>query len=121
MIVVDGDVVVAGSYMSIDGDTIRGIARWRRSTGEWESIGGGLNVDNSGTIWAAFVLEHSGSIYVGGDFQRAGTLAVSNAARWNGVHWHQLASAIVEERFIRLVARRALTQTTCSKYWIRAR
>lgn len=71
------DLYVGGTFSSARGQTARGVARWG-GVG-WESLGTGLS--GSGVEIDAMTV-YQGDLVVGGRFQQAGALPVSNLARW---------------------------------------
>jgi hypothetical protein len=78
-----GELIAAGTT-SVAGTNY--VARWNGSV--WQGLGSGLACSGScsGTqAKAAAVL--GGNLFVGGRFNRAGGLVVSNIARWNGAAW----------------------------------
>ncbi len=87
-IALKGDDVYAvgwftGSGVSSGGDPVipaKHIARWNGAT--WSSVGGGL--DNMARV---VTFAPDGKMWVGGDFETAGTLAASRIAVWDGTKW----------------------------------
>jgi hypothetical protein len=67
-----------------------GIKAWNDTT--WSALGAGLGKAGvgSGTAWA--IAEHSGSLIVGGEFDLADSVSISNVASWNGSGWDSLGS-----------------------------
>jgi hypothetical protein len=81
-----GEVVVIGGYFRIAGDEVaRGLATWDPATGEFDSIGGGVE----GTVYAALAAPN-GDLIVGGEFISAGGKPANNIARWDGRTWTTL-------------------------------
>lgn len=94
----NGSLYVGGDFTAIDGQPIGGIARWT-GTG-WADVGGGVSDGAFGGD--ARVLEmyvwDDGSIpmlYVGGEFETAGSVSANNIARWNGLTWNNLGSGVL--------------------------
>lgn len=82
-----GELLVGGSFDSVDGVNARNVARWNGTA--WSPIGPGL----VGGVWT---LQH----LPGGDLIAAGGLTIlpgflaSPAARWNGTSWQNLGLGI---------------------------
>jgi hypothetical protein len=84
-IVLNGDDVYAGGLFTKAGDLDVGyIARWNGSA--WSDVGGGVG-QPSGYHRVNALLFHDGVLYVGGQFQGAGTTPATNIARWDGSQW----------------------------------
>lgn len=71
---------VGGTFLSVNGEPIRGIARWNGS--EWSMLGEGLN----GDVYDLAI--HEGQLYAVGDFTASGTQALPFIGRWDGEQWH---------------------------------
>lgn len=56
--------------------------------GSWQGLNSGLN----GTVLAIAQTENGDSLFVGGSFTRADTIAVQNIALWTGGAWHALGA-----------------------------
>jgi hypothetical protein len=89
----DGDdIYVGGNFTTAGGIVVNGIARWNSSTGQWYSLGGGVN----GTVQAIAI---SGDyVYVGGQYDVNEGLC-SSLCRWDRVtsQWHPLGTGLEEE------------------------
>lgn len=80
----------SGSGTTGIGDPIvaaKGIARWNGST--WSGVGGGL--DGSGRVGA---FAPDGKLWVGGEFEHAGTVASTGVAVWDGVKWSAVGTGV---------------------------
>ncbi|MCS7000819.1 MAG: hypothetical protein RML15_06255 [Bacteroidota bacterium] len=76
----DGSVVAAGAFSTIGGVSARSIARWNGST--WQPLGEGISLGGQqGTVNALWV--EGRSLYVAGNFDRAGTIPCANIACWD--------------------------------------
>ena len=76
----DGSIVAGGNFTTIGGTAARSIARWNGSA--WEPIGDGVGLAaQQGIVYALLV--SGGWLYVGGQFDRAGSAPCNNIARWN--------------------------------------
>ncbi len=90
-----GDVIIAGGlFRTSGGDSTNGIASWDGV--EWSSLNSGFNADLYGYNWgsahASTVVGHT--LFVGGDFDTAGGVAVNRIAAWTGSDWIALGSGI---------------------------
>lgn len=89
----DGYIYVAGRFLSVDGVAgTKGLARLNKSTGQWESVGGGIT---SGNYISNMVADGQGNLYAIGDFTRLGNGPVDTPyiARWNGNNWERLGGS----------------------------
>lgn len=84
----NADVLIAGSFVSISGVRMNGIARG--SVGAWQSLGGGVQ---GGRVRAIATMPN-GDIIAAGDFTSAGGVAANRIARWNGAAWSPLGSGV---------------------------
>jgi hypothetical protein len=75
----DGELVIGGSFTSVDGRPAGGIARWNGT--RWSGLGTGMN----NTVYALAV--HDGDLLAGGGFTQAGAVAANRIARWDGAGW----------------------------------
>lgn len=82
-------LVVAGNFLAAGSVAASNIATCDLHTGDWSSIGLGLEID--GSIHALAVLP-GGDLVIGGDFSTVGGAAVSGIARWNGNAWSPLGA-----------------------------
>jgi hypothetical protein len=87
-----GDFFFAGSVSAIH------IAKWNGH--EWSAVGpgltshDGLSAISSVRSLAVFDDGSGPALYAGGEFDRAGTLAVNHIARWNGTSWSALGAGM---------------------------
>lgn len=90
-IAVSGTDVYVGGYFTKAGDlTVNGIAKWDGNS--WSALGTGVAGSNFvGRINAIAV--HGTNVYVGGRFDRAGSVQVANFAKWDGVRWNKMYDA----------------------------
>ncbi|HEX5054093.1 MAG TPA: hypothetical protein VFZ65_20105 [Planctomycetota bacterium] len=83
----NGDLVVGGSFTSIDGVAAACVARWDGAS--WHALGSGTNQP----VTALAVLPNS-DLVVGGGFTVAGGVNARRVARWDGNGWHALGAGI---------------------------
>ena len=82
------DVLIGGSFTTIDGVAASRIARRAGST--WSPLGAGFSAGSVNSITQAA----NGSIYAAGQFASSGATIVNNIAVWNGVSWQALGSGL---------------------------
>jgi trimeric autotransporter adhesin len=80
----NGILYAGGWFTSAGGVPANRIARWDGN--QWSALGDGITgIDWWTTVNAiAFI---GNDVYAGGDFTHAGSLTVSNMAKWNGSEW----------------------------------
>ena len=90
----DDNLYVGGAFSAVLGVSANCIAEWNGSS--WSALGSGIagtGVDGHGPyVQALTVLDNK--LYVGGDFNIAGGMSVTNIAEWNGDAWSALGSGI---------------------------
>jgi hypothetical protein len=79
----EDDLVVAGSFTSIDGVPANNIARWDGSS--WSALDGGMNREVF-----ALAADAENHVYAGGYFSHAGDQTAEFIARWDGIEWSGL-------------------------------
>ena len=84
-----GDIIAGGFFYSAGGVSAQHVARWNGTA--WSPLGSGIANAGNNPV-RALVAMPDGSILVGGEFQTAGGVSVSNIARWNGSTWSALGS-----------------------------
>lgn len=96
-LVASGPYVVLGgdfSRLTLVGDvlehTVNGLVLWDGSEDRWYTLGEGVQKrgsasDYSGTVYALALAGND--LYVGGDFDKAGTVAANRIARFNTADW----------------------------------
>jgi hypothetical protein len=98
----DGQLYVGGHFNEIDGVPAEGVARWDGQG--WHALGAGLGerapwegaARGLGKVYA-LALGPDGSLYAGGEFNEAGTVAASGVARWDGQIWHALGAGLTND------------------------
>ncbi len=94
----DGHVYVGGVFLNAGGIAAPGVARWSPADESWAGLGEGLsNSDGSAAEVYAIAVGVDGDVFVGGLFDRAGSVPVRNIARWDGSQWHALGDGIGNE------------------------
>jgi hypothetical protein len=84
---------VGGAFTLAGGAPANGIARWRNGT--WTTLGTGLHRTSGPALAMALAVYDDGTgpaLFVGGDFDHAGTTSAHNIARWDGTAWSALGS-----------------------------
>jgi hypothetical protein len=77
---INGQLIAAGHFSSIDVVTTTNIAAWNGSS--WTNLGSGLN------DLVLHLAEHNGDLYASGDFTASGAdNTVKHIGRWNGSVW----------------------------------
>lgn len=84
MTVFNGELIVAGDFLTAGGTTVNRIARWNGTT--WAALGTGTGTN--GPVYALAVF--GGQLYVGGNFTTAGGIPANRIARWSGSAWTAL-------------------------------
>lgn len=87
-----GQLFAAGEFQFSGGTTTSCIAQWNGS--QWQAVGGGLQWQLTNTPRARTLTSDGIDLYVGGEFDRAGTTPTSHVARWNGATWQPLGGGI---------------------------
>jgi hypothetical protein len=87
----NGDLYVGGNFSQAGGVTANNVARWNGTT--WSSLGtGAANGVDVGVV--ALAVAGNSEVYVGGYFTRAGGIAASYIAKWNGTAWSSLGTGL---------------------------
>ncbi len=86
------NLYVGGVFRSIGGINASNVAKWDGTS--WSPLGLGVHEWRTGIVGGPIDLAKvyaltvwDGSLYVGGEFEIAGTLNTTNLARWNGMTW----------------------------------
>ena len=98
-LVVYGNVLYVGGFFTSAGRTpATNVAKWDGTS--WSALGAGIGGtglnSNYGTVYALAV-DASGNLYAGGRFTRAGGVAASNVAKWDGSAWSVLGPGTFDE------------------------
>ena len=94
----DGSVYAGGGFTSAGGVTANSVARWDGAA--WRFLGSGVARSEWGDhrAIAALVTAPDGSLYVGGDFEVAGSVTAPGVARWHRstASWQPLGSGLCD-------------------------
>ena len=80
-----GFLYAGGIFTIAEGGPANYMARWDGK--QWSALGGSIGVRFQGANVFALATDDRGNLYVGGWFDSAGGVSVSNLARWNGESW----------------------------------
>jgi hypothetical protein len=85
----NGDVYAGGRFTRAGGVAASNVAKWNGTA--WSPLGAGPANGVDGGVYALAVAGN-GDVYAGGGFTRAGGVAASNVAKWNGTAWSPLGA-----------------------------
>jgi hypothetical protein len=87
-------LVAGGQIARADGQPVNGIARWDGAS--WSAMGSGVNGTNFWPIRCLFSFDDGAgeALYVGGRFMSIDGVPAGSIARWDGVEWSGLGSAL---------------------------
>ena len=88
----NGNIYVGGWIISAGGLPVNNLAMWDGST--WHDVGGGVTHTTYSPEIYTLAVDASGNLYAGGSFDHAGTVAVSNLAKWNGSTWASVGGGV---------------------------
>ena len=88
------DVYVGGNFSQAGGISAEKIAHWNDATHTWSALGDELTHTTTSPEVDAIAIAGNGDVYVGGEFEAAGSLTLNNIARWDGSSWHNLSTGI---------------------------
>lgn len=87
-------VYVGGDFTTAGTVTVNNIAVWDGSS--WGNLQGGLQngtfLQSTQVACHAIAIAETGDVYVGGRFEKAGTINAEGVAIWNGVSWSTLGT-----------------------------
>ncbi len=84
MTVFNGDLVVAGDFLAMNGTAASRLARWNGTT--WAALGAGVSGGSVSSL-AVYTFLNQSALYVGGSFTHAAGLASNCLAIWTGSAW----------------------------------
>ncbi len=98
MLIHDDILYAAGTFTSVTppGEaemTANRIARKSLDTGEWSTMGSGLD---DGSV-RALVVNENGALYAGGCFRQSGSRSLDRVALWDGSEWQPLKAGTEDE------------------------
>lgn len=95
---VNGRDVYVGGRFSIAGNIrANAVAKWNGLAGAWSPLGTGVGVvdTTTGSTPVVYAIDVNGrDVYVGGRFDRAGSVESHNIAHWNGGVWRSMKEGI---------------------------
>lgn len=87
----NGELYAGGGFDSFGGITTNYIAKWNGSA--WSDVGGGfINTTMFNSVRALAV--YNGKLYVGGNFNSAGTATLNHIASWDGGTWADVGGGV---------------------------
>jgi hypothetical protein len=86
------NLYVGGSFTNAGGVLNTNLAKWDGTN--WSAVGTGVGYYDTFSSYVQKVAWRNGQIYIGGTFTTAGTTAVTNFARWDGVSWSQIGGGV---------------------------
>ncbi|MBX3388228.1 MAG: immunoglobulin domain-containing protein [Phycisphaeraceae bacterium] len=91
--VYNGKLMVGSSNVrSIDGVSYGALAQWEGD--HWASVGGGVSGVGLSNAGVRVLKHYKGDLVIAGTFNLAGSVVVSNIARWNGVEWRSMGTGL---------------------------
>jgi hypothetical protein len=88
MTVYDGKLIVGGYFLDAGGVEANRIAAWDGAS--WSSLGMGINDDTDTGKSVRALAVCNGKLYAGGEFSKAGSVAVDRLACWDGASWSSI-------------------------------
>jgi hypothetical protein len=85
LIIYNNELIAGGYFYNAGGGSARNIAKWNGAN--WSSLGSGTSNINSSIYSVNALTIFNNELIVGGSFDTAGGLSVSNIAKWNGTTW----------------------------------
>lgn|GEM_PF-3465255 len=79
----DGRIVVGGSFTTVYGVAATGLAAYDPATETWSALGGGVESGSLAPPVVYALVVAGGRLYLGGDFDTAGGIAVPNVAAYD--------------------------------------
>jgi hypothetical protein len=88
-----GEIVAAGGFVQVDGETVGSIARWDGT--RWRSMEGGVRSASGPSTFGAVrdLAVHGGNLVAVGSFSVAGGVGASGIAEWDGSRWRAFQGA----------------------------
>lgn len=88
------DMYIGGSFWVAGNVVASHVAKWNGTA--WSPLGSGLTdgLNGNPAYVDALAVAGNGEVYAGGNFTRAGGVAVNNVAKWNGTAWSALGTGV---------------------------
>jgi len=100
-----GDLYAVGTIHRVDSVYLKNVIRWNDSTLTWDPVNRGIFNDyptiGDGSNGIAMTV-YNNELYVGGDCDSAGIVAVNNVAKWDGNSWAPVGNG-VNSRVLELI------------------
>ena len=95
----DGTVYVAGFFSSVDGVSVRNVARWNGTawTPLGSGVGGGRYPNGTGSPVSQIVFGADGTVYAAGKLTEAGGQPAIGLAQWDGTAWSSLGGSFRDQ------------------------
>jgi hypothetical protein len=92
-----GELYASGLFTTSGTQSVSRIARWDGA--QWQPVGGGVTWA-LGVDAAVYTMVSDGTLlYAGGEFDRAGNVAASHVAAWDGANWRELGGGFNQFRW----------------------
>ncbi|GAB3876219.1 hypothetical protein GCM10028824_33540 [Hymenobacter segetis] len=87
-------VYAAGSFSTAGGITANSVARWDGTA--WSALGTGAltQYGTPGSVLALALSANGTDVYIGGSFDKAGGMAATNVAHWDGSTWSPMGTGM---------------------------
>lgn len=87
----NGTLYIIGSFTTINGITVKGVARWDGTT--WHALGTGVDI-SAGSTNPMCMATIGTNVYIGGAFSSVSGVPTNMVAKWNGVSWSAIGSGL---------------------------
>ncbi|MEM7345591.1 MAG: hypothetical protein AAF485_15220, partial [Chloroflexota bacterium] len=87
----NGNLYAGGRFDSVGVIPVNNIAKWDGTS--WSSLGSGIGDSYDDEI-RALALDANGNLFVGGEFDRAGSESVKSLAMWDGNSWSNVGGGL---------------------------
>lgn len=84
------EIVIAGSFTSVNGVNAKNIARWNGTN--WLPLSGGLSSVTNPQVFD--LMEFNGRLYAAGSFETANGLPIKYLAQWTGTFWTSIGGPL---------------------------
>lgn len=88
------NIYIGGTFNEVSNLAANNIAHWNGS--KWQALGKGVynTINGYYRVVNTIAVAPNGVVYAGGNFNRAGEVAVNNIARWDGVAWQDMGGGV---------------------------